>query len=112
MPARAAWKGFLQIRQLQVPVKAFTAVSTQPEIPLNQLHHECGQRIRQLKVCPVHGALEAQQIISGYEFAEGRFLPLAPDELAALQPEDGKAISVDCFVGSREIDAVYHSGRT
>jgi len=112
MPARAAWKGFLQIRQLQVPVKAFTAVSTQPEIPLNQLHNVCGQRIRQSKVCPVHGAIVSEDIVSGYEFAEGRYLPLAPDDLAALEPEDGKAISVDCFVSSREIDAVYHSGRT
>jgi DNA end-binding protein Ku len=112
MPARAAWKGFLQIRQLQVPVKAFSAASTQPEIPLNQLHGECGQRIRQLKVCPTHGEVASEQIVSGYEFAEGRYLPLPPEELEALQPEDGKAILVDCFVSSREIDAVHHSGRT
>lgn len=112
MPARAAWKGFLQIRQLQVPVKAFTAASTQPEIPLNQLHDGCGQRIRQIKVCPVHGAITTEDIVSGYEFAEGRYLPLAADDLAALQAEDCKAISVDCFLPSREIDPVYHSGRT
>ena len=107
MPARAAWKGFLQIRQLQVPVKIFSAASTQPEIPLNQLHGGCGQRIRQLKVCPVHGTVPTEGIVSGYQFAEGRYLPLAAEELAALEPEDGKAISVDCFVRSREIDAAF-----
>lgn len=112
MPARAAWKGFLQIHQLQIPVKSFTASSTQPEISLNQLHRDCGQRIRQLKVCPTHGEVDSSEIASGYECSEGRYLPLEPADLEQLQPEDGKAISVDCFVDAGEIDAVYHSGRT
>lgn len=112
MPARAAWKGFLQVSQLQIPVKAFTATSTQPEIALNQLHRDCGQRIRQTRQCPVHGELIMDDIVSGYEHAEGQYLPLDPNDLAALQAEDSKAIAVDCFVSSREIDAVYHSGRT
>lgn len=112
MPARAAWKGFLQISQLHIPVKAFTATSTQPEISLNQLHRDCGQRIRQTKQCPTHGELTTDAIVPGYEHAEGQYLPLDPDDIAALQPDDSKAIAVDCFVSSREIDAVYHSGRT
>lgn len=112
MPARAAWKGFLQIRQLQVPVKSFSAVSTRPEIPLKQLHRGCGQRVRQLKVCPVHGEIDTEAIVPGYEFADDRYLPLAPEDLAALQPEDNKSISVDCFVPSHEVDSVYHLGRT
>jgi len=112
MPARAAWKGFLQIHQLQVPVKAFTATATQPEIPLHQLHGECGQRIRQIKVCPVHGELSTDAIVSGYESSDGCYLPIDAADLEALQPEDSKAITVDCFVENIAIDPVYHSGRT
>lgn len=112
MPARAAWKGFLQIHQLQVPVKAFTATATQPEIVLHQLHADCGQRIRQLKTCPVHGELATESIVSGYECSDGCYLPLAAADLEALQPEDGKAITVDCFVKSAVVDPVFHSGRT
>lgn len=112
MPARAAWKGFLNVHELQVPVKAFTAVSSQPEIALNQLHQGCGARVRQLKVCPVHGELSADEIGSGYEFAEGQYLPLAADELQGLLAADTKAITVDCCVAADAIDAVYHSGRT
>uniref|UniRef100_A0A7C2P4G0 Ku domain-containing protein n=1 Tax=Schlesneria paludicola TaxID=360056 RepID=A0A7C2P4G0_9PLAN len=112
MPARAAWKGFLHVNQLQVPVKAFTACSTQPEIALNQLHRGCGERIQQHKVCPVHGPLTADDIISGYQYAEGRFLPLEAADLEPLLPEDQKAITVDAFVSSTQIDPVYHSGRT
>jgi len=112
MPARAAWKGFLQIHQLQIPVKTFSACSTQPEISLNQLHRDCGQRIRQLKVCPTHGEVVTEEIISGYACAEGHYLPLEPADLKSLQPDEGKAIAVDCFVKAHEVDAVYHSGRT
>jgi DNA end-binding protein Ku len=112
MPARASWKGFLRINQLTVPVKAFSACRTQPEIVLHLLHRECGERIRQHRVCPVHGVVEAEAIVSGYEFAEGQCLSLEPVELDALLPEDDKAIAVDCFVPSGTIDAVHHSGRT
>lgn len=112
MPARAAWKGYLRVNQLSVPVKAFTAVATGPEIPLNQLHRHCGQRVRQKKVCPVHGEIEADEIISGFEYAQEQYLPLEPADLQALRPEDLKAIDVDCFVPQSQIDPVYHSGRT
>ena len=112
MPARAAWKGFLQINQLNVPVKAFTAASSGPEIALNQLHRGCGERIRQQKVCPTHGVLAAEEIVSGFEYAQGAYLPVESAELEALYPEDNKAIEVDCFVADAAIDAVYHAGRT
>jgi DNA end-binding protein Ku len=112
MPARASWKGFLRVNQLTIPVKAFTACKTEPEIELHQLHHGCNQRIRQQKICPAHGVLEAGETVSGYEFAEGQHLPLDTSELEGLLPEDDKAIAVDCFVPGARIDAVHHSGRT
>lgn len=112
MPARAAWKGFLRVNQLSVPVKAFSAVATGPEISLNQLHRHCGQRVRQQKVCPVHGAISPDEIVSGFEFAQEQYLSLEPAELEALRPEDPKSIDVDCFVPHVQIDPVFHSGRT
>lgn len=112
MPARAAWKGFLHVNQLSVPVKAFTAVATGPEISLNQLHRDCGQRVRQQKVCPVHGLIAQEDIVSGFEFAQEQYLPIEPADVDALRPEDQKAIAIECFVPQAHIDPVYHSGRT
>ena len=40
------------------------------------------ERLRQLKVCPVHGEGEADQIVSAYEFAEGRYVAIETDEPA------------------------------
>ena len=112
MPARASWKGFLQVNRLQVPVKAFTAIRTVPEISLNQLHRQCCQRVRQQTVCPTHGLLAHEDIVSGFEFARNQFLPIEKNELEALQADDPKAIAVDAFVQAEQIDPVYHSGRT
>jgi len=112
MPARCEWKGFLQINQLQVAVKAFSTAATEPEISLNQLHRDCGQRIRQQKVCPIHGQIESEAIVSGYQIADDCYLPLDPDELEQLRPEPSREISVECFVDSQTIDPIYHTGRT
>jgi DNA end-binding protein Ku len=112
MPARAAWKGFLKVSQLSVPVKAFTATRSDEEISLNQLHRDCGQRVRQIKLCPTHGELPAEQIVSGYKLDEQNYLPIEESELEALRPEDDKSIQVDAFVTTDAVDPVYHSGRT
>src|SRR4051794_20414619 len=101
MPARSEWKGFLQINQLQVAVKAFSAASSEPEISLNQLHRDCGERIRQQRLCPVHGPVETEAIIQGYRIADDRYLPLEPDEIDQLKPDSDKAIAVECFVDSQ-----------
>ena len=73
MASRSVWKGFLQFSLVNVPVKAYTAaVSGGGGISLNQLHKECHSRINYKKVCPVHGEITANEIVSGYEFAKGQ----------------------------------------
>lgn len=112
MPARSEWKGFLQVNQLQIAVKAFSAASSEPEICLNQLHRDCGERIRQQRVCPVHGPIESQEIVPGYRIADDCYVPIDPEEIEQLRPDSDKAIAVHCFVESQQIDPVYHTGRT
>lgn len=112
MPARSEWKGYLEINQLKVPVKAFSATKSQPEIILNQLHRNCGERIRQQRYCPKHGPIDSEEIISGYQITEECYLPLDTTELEQLRPESDKSISVECFIDQQQIDPVFHAGRT
>lgn len=112
MPARAAWKGYLKLSQLSVPVKAFTATRSDEEISLNQLHRDCGQKIRWLKLCPIHGEVGTDQIISGYKLDEHSYLPIENSDLEGLRPEDDKSIHVEAFVAHDAIDPVHHAGRT
>ena len=113
MAARSAWKGFLKFSLVTVPVKAYTATASEGgEIKLNQLHKDCHSRINYKKTCPIHGELNSDQIVSGYEYSKGQFVVVDTDELDKLRTEDDKAIKIDVFVPPDTIDPMYYSGKT
>jgi DNA end-binding protein Ku len=112
MAPRSSWKGYLKLSLVSLPVKAYTATTTTSAIRLNQLHAECHSRIKYQKVCPVHGEVTGDEIVSGYEFAKGQYVIVDPDELQQLRSEGDKAINVNAFIRSDALDPVYQSGRT
>ncbi|MFK7820889.1 MAG: Ku protein [Planctomycetaceae bacterium] len=113
MPSRPSWKGHLRLSLVTVPVKAFTASnSSSGEVRLNQLHNECNSRIQYKKTCPIHGEISTAEIVSGYEYSKGQYVVIDPDELDQLRTKSDKAISINAFVSSDEIDPLYHAGRT
>jgi DNA end-binding protein Ku len=98
---------------LSVPVKAYSAtVSGGGRIGFHQLCQKCHNRIRYKKVCPVHGELTAEQIVSGYEVAKGQYAVVEKADLAKLKPDVDKAITIDVFVRPDAIDPIYYSDRT
>jgi DNA end-binding protein Ku len=113
MAARSAWKGFLKLSLVSVPVKAYTATASEAgEIKLNQLHKDCNSRINYKKTCAIHGELGSDQIVSGYEYSKGQFVVIDTDELEKLRTEDDKAIKIDVFVPPDTIDPMYFTGKT
>jgi DNA end-binding protein Ku len=113
MAARSAWKGFLKLNLVTVPVKAFTATASGGgEIHLNQLHSVCNSRIQYKKNCPIHGEVPSGEIVSGYEYTKGQYVVVDTDELSKLRSEDDKAITIDTFIGPTVIDPVYYTGKT
>jgi DNA end-binding protein Ku len=112
MAPRTSWKGFIKLSLVSVPVKAYTANNTTEDVRLNQLHQDCNQRVKYKKVCPEHGELNSNEIVSGYEYAKGQYVIIEPSEVAKLRKESDKSISIDGFVKSDEIDSLYFSGKT
>jgi DNA end-binding protein Ku len=113
MAPRSSWKGFLKLSVVSVPVKAYTATSSEAsEIRFNQLHAECNSRIQYKKSCPIHGEVSQGDIVSGYEYAKGQYVIVNPDELDKLRTEDDKAIKIDTFIPPTIIDPIYLTGRT
>ena len=111
MPPRSSWKGFLRLSLVSVPVKAYTASASGSEIRLNQLHRDCNSQIKYRKVCPLHGELDNEAIVSGYQYAKEQFVVIDPEELNKLRRESDKAVNVDGFFPSDQLDAAYFSGR-
>lgn len=113
MAARPSWDGFLTFNLISIPVKAYNAaISGGGKIGFHLLHAKCGERIRYKKVCPVHGEVSNEQIVSGYEYAKGEHVEVPAGERAKLRDEDDKAIAIDTFVAPDAIDPIYFSGKT
>lgn len=111
-PPRTSWKGFLRLSLVSVPVKAYTANNTTEEVRLNQLHDECNGRVRYKKVCPEHGELRSEEIVSGYEYTKDSYVVIDPAELQKLRAQSDRSISIDGFVKPSEIDPIYFAGKT
>ena len=111
--ARSVWKGFIQFSLVSVPVKAYTATSSAGgRVSLNQLHSKCNSRIKYQKVCPTHGEVPADEIVSGYEFANGQYVIIDTDELDKLRSPAEKAVRIQHFIDPADVPERYYSGRT
>ena len=72
MPPRPMWKGHLKLSLVSFGVRLYSATDTSTRIRFHMLHRDCGQRLKQRMVCPVHGEVPRSDIVKGYEFEEGR----------------------------------------
>lgn len=110
--ARASWKGQLSFGLVSFAVEAFNAVDRRgSDIHFHQLHAECHSRIHYEKVCPKHGQVSQEEIVSGYEYAKGKYVEIDPDELEGLRTESERALKIDAFVAPEVVDPLYFDGR-
>jgi DNA end-binding protein Ku len=110
-PSRTSWKGFLKLSLVSVPVKAFTANETGGEVRLNQLHKDCHSRVKYQKVCPEHGELASDAIVSGYEHQKDQYVVVDPDEVDKLRTKADRSVSIDGFVPTDAVAGLYYAGK-
>ena len=109
---RASWKGSLRFGLVSLNVEAVNARSPEEgDIHFHQLHEECHQRIHYEKVCPIHGKVKQDEIVSGYEYQRGKYVEVEPEELDELRSKNEKALTIDFFVQQDELSPIYFDGR-
>ena len=111
VPSRTSWKGFLKLSLVSVPVKAFTVSDSSAEVRLNQLHKGCNSRVKYQKVCPEHGELKSDNIVSGYEHQKDQYVVVEPDDIDKLRTKSDRAIGIDGFIGVDAIDSRFYAGK-
>ncbi|WP_425613626.1 Ku protein [Anatilimnocola sp. NA78] len=104
---RSTWKGYLKLSFVSVPVKGYSANTGAESIRLNQLHGECHSRIQYQKVCPVHGKVPADEIVSAYEYADNQYVVIDPKELKALRTRGERAVNIEAVVKADAVDPLY-----
>ena len=109
---RASWRGQLRFGLVSFDVQAINAENKEnAEVHFHLLHEPDHQRIHYAKMCPKHGEVSNDEIVEGFEYAKGKYVEFDKEELDVLRTEQEKALTIDAFVSSEEIDPIYFDGR-
>jgi DNA end-binding protein Ku len=107
MPARAYWQGQIRLALVSIPVQVFSATKSAARISFNQIHKPSGKRIRYEKVVPGVGAVDAKDIVKGYEVDKGKYVLLTEDEINDVKLEAKRTIDLVQFVDADEVDSLF-----
>lgn len=111
--ARPVWSGFIRLSLVSVPVKAFSAEEPERrDFAFHQLHKKCHSRIRYKKVCPLHGEVTQQEIVSAYEYAKGKYVELDDDELDRGKKPHERGLAIENFIAPSVIDPLMFEGKS
>lgn len=104
---RPLWTGQVRLSLVSVPVQIHAAVSEGARIAFHQVHAPSGKRIRYEKVAPGVGPVPADEILKGYEIADGQYVLLEQDEIDSVKITARRIFDLVQFVDHGEIDLVY-----
>ena len=104
--ARGVWSGSITFGLVTVPVELYAA--TRPTgVALRMLGPD-GTPLARRYVCSRDGkTLEDDEIVRGYEIADGRFVVVGDEELERLAPRRSRDIELTRFVDRDAIDPAY-----
>jgi DNA end-binding protein Ku len=108
MAARPYWKGQIRLALVSIPVEIYSATKSGATIAFNQIHEPSGKRIKYEKVVPGIGAVDADEIVKGYEVSKGHYVTFEDEELEAVKLESKKTLELTQFVDPKEIDPLYY----
>ncbi|HEY8436180.1 MAG TPA: Ku protein [Haloplasmataceae bacterium] len=103
-----SWKGSISFGLIYIPIQLIMATREQ-QIPFNQLHKKCQERIQYKKICSYCGEeVKSDEIIKGYEYEKGEYVIFTDEDFERLKSEKDKTIQIEQFVQLEEIDPVYY----
>lgn len=106
---KAAWKGYLKISLVTIPVKSYNAIKKK-DISFNLIHKTCGSRIKQKLFCPVcNREVSAEELVKGYQYGKDMYVIITDEELSKIKKESTDVIEVLKFVNSDEIHPKFFS---
>jgi DNA end-binding protein Ku len=106
MPARAIASGTICFGLVSIPVKLYTATSSE-HVSFNMLDKKSGARVRQQYVSSATGeVVEREDIVKGYEYARGQYVQVTEEEIKALEAERSGSVDIVEFVPLGSVDLV------
>src|SRR4029453_11913043 len=101
---RPYWKGFLRLSLVTCPIELFPATSQAEKTHFHQINTRTGNRLRQQMVDEETGhVVDKEHKGPGYELGNGRYVPIAEDELDAVEIESTHTVDIESFVPREQI---------
>lgn len=106
--ASTVWKGYVSFGLISVPIRLFVAAREQ-HVSFNQIHKECGTRIKQQLFCPHdERVVERSEIAKGYPVDKDTYIQVTEDELKTLEAESSESMDILQFVKLDDVDPIYY----
>lgn len=106
MALRSIWNGTVVFGGVFVPIKVHSATEDRT-VHFHEVHVDDGARVEHKRICPKEDKeIPYEQIVKGYEFAEGKYVVLEDEELKAAAGAASRLIDVEAFVCTADIDPV------
>ena len=106
---RSIWKGSIAFGLVNIPVELYSAVSSsEGRVKFRQLHKKDNSPIKYDRVCTKEEKnVPYEEIVKGYEYSKGKYVIMEEEDFRAAAVESTKAIDIQEFVDSSEIDPRY-----
>jgi len=108
MPRHAYWTGHIRLSLVTFPVRLYPALASGEKIRLHKYDKATGQRIHYQNVNEDGEVVDPEDIVKGYEYERGSFVPLEDKELEKLKLESRHTIDLVQFAEEDSIDPIYY----
>jgi len=108
MAARAYWQGQIKLALVSIPVEIYSATRSGATVSFKQIHEPSGKPVHYEKVVTGIGPVDKDEIMKGYEVANGEYVLLEQDEIDAVKLESKKTLELTQFVDADAVDALYY----
>jgi DNA end-binding protein Ku len=104
MPARAIASATISFGLVSIPVKLYTATSSE-QVRFNMLHPETKSRVKQQYIDASTGeVVDRNVLVKGYEYGRDQYVIFTEDELKALETERSSSLDIVEFVPLESVD--------
>lgn len=104
--SRPFWSGTITFGLVSIPVDLYPA-SRDTHVSLRMLGPNGRPLRREYFAEGGRSALEDDDLLRGYEYADGKFVTITDDELERLAPEKSRDIELQRFVPEEDVDPLY-----
>lgn len=107
MAGSAYWDGHIRLSLITFPVRLYPAITDTEKIMLHKIQRSTGKRIHYQNITDEQKVIPPKDIVKGYEYEKGQYVPIEDAELKKLQAQSEHTIDIVQFADIHDIDPIY-----